>query len=92
LYSLIQEILEETLDLRRKGTEEICKILLEKGYSKIDDSYNYLIKMTRDSVCKENVDHLKSQYTEKEKEYSEIEKVTIRELWSKELRDLEKIL
>jgi hypothetical protein len=91
-YNYIQEILEETLDLRKKSTTEICSILLEKGYSKIDDSYNYLIKMTMDSVCEENVKHLKSQYTDKEAEYKEIESVTIQDLWSKELKDLEKIL
>lgn len=91
-YNYIQEILEETLDLRKKSTTEICSILLEKGYSKIEGSYNYLIKMTMDSVCEENVNHLKSQYKEKEAEYKEIEAVTIQDLWSKELKDLEKIL
>jgi DNA topoisomerase-2 len=91
-YNYIQEILEETLDLRKKSTTEICSILSQKGYSKIDDSYNYLIKMTMDSVCEENVKHLKGQYTDKEKEYKEIESVTIQDLWSKELKDLEKIL
>jgi hypothetical protein len=48
--------------------------------------------MTMDSVCEENVKHLKSQYTDKETEYKEIESVTIQDLWSKELKDLEKIL
>jgi DNA topoisomerase-2 len=91
-YNYIQEILEETLDLRKKSTTEICSILSQKGYSKIDDSYNYLIKMTMDSVCEENVKHLKGQYTDKEAEYKEIESVTIQDLWSKELKDLEKIL
>jgi hypothetical protein len=45
-----------------------------------------------DSVCEENVNHLKSQYKEKEAEYKEIEAVTIQDLWSKELKDLEKML
>ena len=91
-YNYIQEILEETLDLRKKSTAEICSILSEKGYSKIESSYNYLIKMSMDSVCEENVKHLKTQYTDKEAEYKEIERVTIQQLWSKELRELEKIL
>jgi DNA topoisomerase-2 len=91
-YNYIQEILEETLDLRKKSTTDICAILSEKGYSKIEGSYHYLIKMSMDSVCEENVKHLRIQYTDKETEYKEIERVTIQELWSKELRELEKIL
>ena len=48
--------------------------------------------MTMDSVCEENVNHLKGQYKDKETEYKEIQGVTIQDLWSKELKDLEKIL
>lgn len=91
-YNYIQEILEETLDLRKKSMPDICRILSEKGYSKIEDSYHYLTKMSMDSVCEENVKHLKTQYKDKESEYREIERVSIQELWSKELRELEKIL
>ena len=45
-----------------------------------------------EELKKENVKHLKTQYTEKEAEYKEIEGVTIQDLWSKELKELEKIL
>jgi DNA topoisomerase-2 len=89
-YKYIQQVLDGSIDLRKKTIEEIYKILEE--YIKIDDSYNYLIKMTMDSVSRENVETLKKQYESKEKDLEIIKKTTIEESWLNELNDLEKIL
>ena len=65
-YEYIQEVLDGSIDLRRKTLEQIYTIL--KSYVKIDDSYNYLIKMSMDSVSIENVETLKKQFETKQKE------------------------
>ena len=90
-YNYIQQVLDGTIDLRKKTTTEIHTILEDMGYVKID-GYNYLIKMTMDSVSIENVETLKKQYESKEKELNIIKKTTIEETWLNELNDLEKII
>ena len=89
-YTYIMEVLEGTIDLRKKKSDEIQEIL--KSYMKVEDSYNYLIKMTMDSVSEENVSSLKKEYDSKKKELTELQKTTIEMMWIKELTTLEKLL
>ena len=91
-YKYIQQMIDGSIDLRKKTTEQIYTILQDLAYVKIDDSYNYLIKMTMDSVSIENIETLKKQFESKEKELKLIKKTTIEESWLNELNDLEKII
>jgi DNA topoisomerase-2 len=90
-YKYISELLAETIDLRRKTTDEIRALLRYKGYAPMDD-FRYLIKMSMDSVCKENVETLKRQFQEKELEHKEITETTIQAMWKKELLTLKGLL
>ena len=89
-YKYIQQVLDGSIDLRRKTIEEIYTTLA--SYVKIEDSYNYLIKMSMDSVSIENVETLKKQFDSKQKELDIIRKTTIEESWLNELNDLEKVI
>jgi DNA topoisomerase-2 len=91
-YKYIQQVLDSSIDLRKKTTEQIYTILQDLTYVKVEDSYNYLIKMTMDSVSIENIETLKKQFESKEKELTIIKKTTIEETWLHELSDLEKII
>jgi DNA topoisomerase-2 len=91
-HRYIQELLAETLDLRRKSTTQIHDILLSKSYDQEDHTFHYLTKMSMDSVCEENVDHLKHQYESKQKEIEETTSISEEHMWIRELRDLEKML
>ena len=88
----IQELLNDTLDLRKKTNIQICELLEDKKFSKINDSYNYLIKMTMDSVCKENIDSLNNQYEDKKKQYDKMLYTNNKEIWKYELMELKKSL
>jgi len=88
----IHELLNDTLDLRKKTNLQICELLEQKKYSKINDSYHYLIKMSMDSVCKENIDSLNHQYEEKKKQYDKMLYSNNKEIWKQELEDLKKSL
>ena len=90
-YKYITELLAETIDLRRKTTDEIRDLLHKKGYAPLDD-FRYLIKMSMDSVCKENVETLKRQFQEKELEHKQISETTIEAMWKKELLVLKGLL
>uniref|UniRef100_A0A6C0EU23 DNA topoisomerase (ATP-hydrolyzing) n=1 Tax=viral metagenome TaxID=1070528 RepID=A0A6C0EU23_9ZZZZ len=91
-HNYVQELLNDTIDLRKKTTEQINELLKKKEYVRIEESYNYLIKMTMDSVSIENVETLKKQYGIKQKELDLITKTPIEDTWLSELNDLEQIL
>jgi len=88
----IQEILDGTIDLRKKKREDVSQLLTEKGYDKIDSSdadYKYLTKMPMDSVTEENVAKLKKEHRIKVAELSIIQCTLPEEMWLVELTALE---
>jgi hypothetical protein len=48
--------------------------------------------MSMDSVCEENVDHLKKQYESKQKELDETQAISKEQMWIHELKELDKML
>ena len=88
----IEEILNDTLDLRKKKKDEIYQILQSKKYNLIDDTYNYLIKMPMDSVTQENIDKLINQHNEAQANLTKIQNTTIQDMWKNELIELKKYL
>ena len=91
-YNYIREILNDTLDLRKKSSSQIIELLESKHYIKQNDSYNYLIKMTMDSVCEENIKSLKTQFDEKNKQLEEMKNMNNYSMWEKELISLKEVL
>ena len=89
----IQELLDDTIDLRKKKRSEITSLLVEKKYDMLenDDEFNYLIKMPMDSVSDENVSKLLKEHRQKEKELEIIQSTSVQEMWTKELFELEKV-
>ena len=72
----ITEILNDTIDLRKKKKDEVIAMLEKKGYDKIEDDneYNYLVRMPMDSVTEENVtNYLKTIELIKNKTVSDID-------------------
>ena len=85
----IQEILNDTIDLRRKSEEQVNDMLSSCKYETINDSYNYLTDMKMSSVCNENVINLNSKYADKEAELEKLMNTTIENMWLSELQILE---
>jgi DNA topoisomerase-2 len=87
----ILEILNDTIDLRKKKKIEIITILEEKEYNVIDDDneYKYLIKMPMDSVSDENVQRLNNEYMKKQEELDNIKNTSTQQMWLNELQLLE---
>jgi len=87
----IQELLDDTIDLRKKKKAEIIAMLLEKNYNVIegDDEYRYLIKMPMDSVSEENVNKLNREHKDKTDELERIKETSIQQMWLSELQELE---
>ena len=85
----IQETLAGTIDLRRMKSNAVDELLTNKGYTKIDDDYKYLIKMPMDSVTEENVAQIMKEKETTEKDIDVLSKTRVQTLWSRELTKLE---
>lgn len=86
----ITEILDGTIDLRKKKKEQVIEMLQKKGYDIIDEDneYKYLTKMPMDSVTEENVEKLLNDKGNKETELEIIKNTTINQMWNSELDNL----
>tara|TARA_Y100000768_G_scaffold152963_1_gene114302 strand:+ start:2116 stop:5418 length:3303 start_codon:yes stop_codon:yes gene_type:complete len=91
-YKFILEILNDTLDLRKKKNNEIIEILKNKDYDKIENSFSYLTKMPMDSVNEENVDKLKNEYDDINNKIDELTNKSVDKIYYDELNILEKEL
>ena len=87
----IQEVLNDTIDLRKKKKHEIIAMLEAKEYDTIDDDneFKYLVRMPMDSVCEENVEKMLKEHQCKQDELERIKSTTIQEMWLSELEILE---
>ena len=85
----ITENLEGSIDLRRKKKDEIDLLLAEKEYDQIENNYNYLTRMTMDSVTEEKVQELTEKLNNKQTELDNLVKKTPSDMWLDELNDLE---
>uniref|UniRef100_A0A6C0CVF5 DNA topoisomerase (ATP-hydrolyzing) n=1 Tax=viral metagenome TaxID=1070528 RepID=A0A6C0CVF5_9ZZZZ len=88
----ITELLEGSIDLRRKKKEEVIQMLKDKKYNKIneDEDYKYLVKLPMDSVTEENVARLNKEHADKLAELEYVKTTTTSQMWLKELDVLEK--
>jgi DNA topoisomerase-2 len=83
----ITEVLEETIDLRKKKTAVVSQLLQDKKYDVIDgdEDYKYLIKLPMDSVTEENVKKILNERDTKQLELETLKATTEIQLWLNEL-------
>ena len=88
----ITELLEGTVDLRRKKKEEVVQMLEDKKYNTVnqDDEFKYLVKLPMDSVTEENVARLNKEHADKLAELEYVKTTSTSQMWLKELDLLEK--
>ena len=86
----ITEVLDDTIDIRRKKKEVVVKMLETKGYDKLDGDidFKYLLKMSMDSVTDENVAKLNSEHATKSAELDRIRTTRPEDMWEGELDEL----
>jgi DNA topoisomerase-2 len=84
----IKEILDDTIDLRKKKSEDVTRTLKEKGYDTMDNDYKYLTKMPMDSVTEENIDKLNKEHEKKQNELENVKSTSKHQMWLNELETL----
>ena len=83
----ISELLNDTLDLRRKKRADVTEILTNSNYDIVDndEDYKYLVKMPMDTVTEENVAKLMTDKETKLNEIKTLKATSIEQLWLNEL-------
>jgi DNA gyrase/topoisomerase IV subunit B len=91
----IQELLDGSIDLRRKRSEELVAMLKAKGYDAISQGdrseggdYKYLLKLPMDSVSEENVQKLLKEKEQKDSQHATLQSTSIEQLWLGDLAEL----
>jgi DNA topoisomerase-2 len=86
----ITELLEDTLDLRKKKTAEVSAILKARNYHVVDEDtdYKYLVRLPMDSVTEENVSKIMQERDRKNADLLTLKATTETQLWLSELATL----
>jgi DNA topoisomerase-2 len=86
----ITELLEDTLDLRKKKTAEVSALLNARGYDVIDEDtdYKYLVRLPMDSVTEENIQKIMQERDRKNMELLTLKETSEPQLWLNELAAL----
>jgi DNA topoisomerase-2 len=83
----ITELLEDTLDLRKKKTAEVSALLKARAYDVLDDDtdYKYLVRLPMDSVTEENIQKIMQERDRKNMELLTLKNTSEPQLWLNEL-------
>ena len=86
----IEYVLNNMIDLRNKHSMDIDNLLNNLDLIKINNSYDYLVKMPMISVSIENIYKITKEKKEKEEEIAILQQMTINAIWLEELDLFEK--
>ena len=84
----IEEFINNTIKIIKTKKEDITKQLEDKKYPKINDNWDYLLKMPIYNLSQEKIDELLKQLENKESELEYITSQTPKSLWKLELDEL----
>jgi DNA topoisomerase-2 len=90
--SYIVSILQDKINMKIMDEEKLNEYLTKEKYPKDNNSFNYLLNLATRTLTKDNVEKLKNQINEKQKELDELKNKTAEQLYMHDLEALEKIL
>lgn len=86
----IKAILDEKLKINNVSKALIIEGIVEMGLDKIDDSFDYLLRMPIYSLTKELFEKLKEDFTSKKMEIKKLEETDPKDMYLDDLNDLKK--
>jgi DNA topoisomerase-2 len=86
----IKAILDNKLEVKNTPKDKIITSIEELGLDKMDDTYDYLLRMPIWSLTKEMFDKLKQDYTNKKSEIETLEKIEPKDMYLQDLSELKK--
>ena len=85
----ITMVIDKKLKINNVPKEQVIEALSKvKNIVKVQDSYDYLLKMPIYSLTKEKVEDLKNQALSKSSELEELKKMTKEQIWLKDLEEI----
>jgi DNA topoisomerase II len=88
----LKEVMSGDLDLFRKSEEWVESELVKRKYQKKDGSYEYLVGMPIRSFTQQKIDALEKSVKELESETAALKEKKPGQIWTEELKELEKAL
>jgi DNA topoisomerase-2 len=88
----IKFILDGKLEIKSRTKEEIMLDCLNLGLEKIEDSYDYLLRMPLWSLTKELFEKLKDDYRAKKSDIESLALVETKDMYLSDLAELKKKL
>jgi DNA gyrase/topoisomerase IV subunit A len=88
----IKNILDGKLEIKNKPKNEIIVSIETLSIEKIDDSYDYLLRMPLWSLTFEMFEKMKKDWTSLKKEIEDLEKIEPKDMYLTDLKDLKKKL
>lgn len=88
----IKFILDGKLEIKNRPKDDIIKDIENLGLDKLDDSYDYLLRMAIWSLTKEMFDKLKEDYKIKKSEMEDFARLNPKEMYLSDLTELKKKL
>lgn len=86
----IEEFITGTIQISNKTKKDILDQLESKNYPKVDDCYDYLIKMPIYNLTKERIEELKSDRDVKMQSYESLKSMSLKDIYMRELKEFEK--
>lgn len=85
----VKNVITSVIELKNQPTSAIIsKIETIPNIHKVEDSFDYLLKMPINSITKEKYNELKNKIQQKKDELYEYKKYTAEDLWSQDLKTL----
>ena len=86
----IVAVVKKEIELFNKSEEVIENVLNTKKYKKIEDSYDYLLRIPLRDLTKNKYEQLKDKIKEYEEYLEKLKNITPQEMWSEDLENFEK--
>jgi hypothetical protein len=86
----IKAILDEKLKINNVSKDEIIKGMESLSLEKIDDSFDYLLRMSIYSLTKELFEKMKKDFTDKKLEIKVLEETDPKDMYLLDLSELKK--
>ena len=86
----IVAVVKKEIELFNKSEEVIENLLKTKKYKKIEDSYDYLLRIPLRDLTKNKYEQLKNKIKEYKEYLEKLKNITPQEMWSEDLENFEK--
>jgi DNA topoisomerase-2 len=86
----ITEIMDDSLVLKRKKEDDVVKELEQRGYQRIDGSYNHLLHLQINSFTEEKLQSLSQTIEKHQTELESVSSVSEEQMWISDLDEFER--